>query len=49
LPATVAYALLLTVLGAASAGVLPALAVTRGVGVRLRQAAAWAGGVLRRE
>lgn len=43
---TVAYALLLTVLGAVVAGVLPALKVTgRGMQTRLRQAGAGAGGL----
>ena len=37
---TVLYAVALTVLGAIIAGVLPALRVTRGLGVRLRQATA---------
>jgi putative ABC transport system permease protein len=44
-PATVAYALALTVLGAAIAGVLPALKITRGLGSRLRQGSAGGGGV----
>ncbi|MGH7575081.1 MAG: ABC transporter permease, partial [Longimicrobiales bacterium] len=39
------YAVLLTVLGAAIAGVMPALKVTRGVGTRLRQATAGGGGL----
>ena len=43
-PATVLYAALLTVLGAAIAGVLPALKITRGMGTRLRQATAGGGG-----
>ncbi len=42
---TVVYALLLTVLGAVIAGVLPALKVTRGFSERLRQAAAGGGGL----
>jgi len=41
---TVLYACLLTVLGAAIAGIAPALKVTRGVGVSLRQATAGGGG-----
>lgn len=41
---TVAYAALLTVLGAAIAGALPGLKVTRGLAARLRQAAAGGGG-----
>jgi len=44
-PWTVCYAVGLTVLGAAVAGVLPALKVTRGLEARLRQAAAGAGGL----
>jgi len=44
-PWTVLYAVGLTVLGAAVAGVLPALKVTRGLQARLRQAAAGAGGL----
>lgn len=44
-PWTVLYAAGLTVLGAAIAGVLPGLRVTRGLHARLRQAAAGAGGV----
>lgn len=43
-PWTVLYAVSLTVLGAAIAGVLPGLKVTRGLQARLRQAAAGAGG-----
>ena len=43
-PATVLYAILLTVLGAVIAGVIPALKITRGVGARLRAAAAGGGG-----
>lgn len=42
---TMLYAVLLTVLAALIAGVLPALKVTRGMGARLRQAAAGAGGI----
>ena len=44
-PATVCYAGGLTVLGAAIAGVLPALKVMRGLGSRLRQGTAGGGGV----
>jgi putative ABC transport system permease protein len=44
-PATVLFALALTVCGSAIAGVMPALKVTRGMGSRLRQAAAGAGGL----
>ena len=44
-PWTVLYAVGLTVLGAAIAGVLPGLKVTRGLQARLRQAAAGAGGL----
>jgi putative ABC transport system permease protein len=44
-PATVGYAVLLTLLGAAVAGVLPALKVTRGLGARLRQASSGGGGL----
>ena len=44
-PATVLYALGLTVLGAGIAGVLPALKITRGLGSRLRQGTAGGGGV----
>jgi predicted permease len=43
--ATVVFAIGLTVLGSAIAGVLPALKVTRGMGSRLKQAAAGAGGL----
>lgn len=43
-PTTIVYVLLLTVLGALVAGVVPALKVTRGVGARLRQATAGGGG-----
>ena len=42
---TVLYACALTLLGAAIAGVLPALKITRGLGGRLRQATAGGGGV----
>jgi putative ABC transport system permease protein len=44
-PWTVLYAVGLTVRGAAIAGVLPGLKVTRGLEARLRQAAAGAGGL----
>jgi predicted permease len=44
-PATVSFALGLTVLSAAIAGVMPALKITRGMGSRLKQAAAGAGGL----
>jgi putative ABC transport system permease protein len=44
-PAAVLSALGLTVLGSAIAGVLPALKVTRGMGSRLKQATAGAGGL----
>ncbi len=44
-PATVLFALGLTVLGSAIAGVLPALKVTRRMGSRLKQATAGAGGL----
>ncbi|HVL69418.1 MAG TPA: ABC transporter permease [Vicinamibacterales bacterium] len=44
-PATVLFALGLTVLGSAIAGVVPALKVTRRVGSRLKQATAGAGGL----
>jgi putative ABC transport system permease protein len=44
-PATVLFALGLTVLGSAIAGVMPALKVTRGMGSRLKQATAGAGGL----
>ncbi|HEX8374524.1 MAG TPA: FtsX-like permease family protein, partial [Geminicoccaceae bacterium] len=44
-PWTVLYAVGLMVLGAAIAGVLPGLKVTRGLQARLRQAAAGAGGL----
>lgn len=42
-PTTIAYALLLTLLGAAIAGVLPALRITRGLGARLKQGSAGSG------
>jgi putative ABC transport system permease protein len=45
-PATVLYACVLTVLGAAIAGALPGLKVTRGIGARLR-AGTTGGGALR--
>lgn len=41
---TMLYALLLTVAGAAIAGIVPALKVTRGIGTQLRQASAGGGG-----
>ena len=44
-PTAVAYAFGLTLLGAVIAGVVPALKVTRGLGARLRQGTAGAGGV----
>jgi putative ABC transport system permease protein len=44
-PGTVLFAIGLTVLGSAIAGVMPALKVTRGMGSRLKQAAAGAGGL----
>lgn len=44
-PSTILYAVGLTVLGAAIAGVLPALKVTRGHGSRLKQATAGGGGL----
>ena len=44
-PSTVAYAIGLTLLGAVIAGVVPGLKVTRGIGTRLRQAAAGGGGL----
>ncbi len=44
-PATVLFALGLTVLGSAIAGVMPALKVTRGMGSRLKQATPGAGGL----
>ena len=43
-PATVLYAAVLTLLGAAIAGVVPALKATRGLGTRLRAASAGGGG-----
>ena len=43
-PPTIAYALLLTLLCAVVAGVVPALKATAGIGVRLRQATAGGGG-----
>ena len=42
---TVLFALALTLLGSAIAGVVPALKVTRGMGSRMKQAAAGAGGL----
>jgi putative ABC transport system permease protein len=44
-PLTVLFALGLTVVGSAIAGVMPALKVTRGMGSRMKQAAAGAGGL----
>jgi putative ABC transport system permease protein len=44
-PATALFALGLTVLGSAIAGVMPALKVTRGMGSRLKQATPGAGGL----
>jgi predicted permease len=44
-PATVVYAAALTLLGAAVAGVVPALKVTRGIGARLRETNAGGGGL----
>jgi putative ABC transport system permease protein len=44
-PATVLYACALTVLGAGIAGVLPGLKVTHGLGSRLREGTAGAGGL----
>ena len=44
-PATVLFALALTVLGSAIAGMMPALKVTRRLGSRLKQAAPGAGGL----
>jgi predicted permease len=44
-PTTVLYAAMLTVLGAAIAGVLPGLKVTRGLQARLRASSAGAGGL----
>lgn len=44
-PGTVLYALGMTVLAAAIAGVMPALKVTRGMGLRMKQATAGAGGL----
>jgi putative ABC transport system permease protein len=44
-PATVLFAAALTMLGAAIAGVLPALKITRGLGLHLKQAPAGAGGL----
>jgi predicted permease len=46
-PATVLYACALTVLGAAIAGVLPGIKVTRGIGSRLRAGTSGGGGGLR--
>ena len=44
-PATVLVALALTIFGSAIAGVIPALKVTRGMGSRIKQGAAGAGGL----
>jgi predicted permease len=44
-PGTMLFALGLTVLGSAIAGVMPALKVTRGLGSRIKQASAGAGGL----
>jgi predicted permease len=44
-PATMLFAIGLTVLGSAIAGVVPAFKVTRGMGDRLKQASAGAGGL----
>jgi hypothetical protein len=44
-PATVAAAILLTILAATVAGVMPALKITRGMGDRLKQTTAGAGGL----
>ena len=44
-PAAVTYAIALTILGAVIAGVLPALKVTRGLGARLKERSAGAGGL----
>jgi putative ABC transport system permease protein len=44
-PATVAYALMLTLLSAVIAGVLPGLKITRGLGARLKQGTAGGGGI----
>ncbi len=44
-PATLLFALGLTVLGSGIAGVIPALKVTRGMGARLKQSTAGAGGL----
>ena len=44
-PATVLFAIGLTILGSAIAGVMPALKVTRGMGSRLKQTSAGAGGL----
>ena len=43
-PATILFAAVFTLLGALIAGVLPALKITRGMGFRLKQATAGAGG-----
>lgn len=44
-PATVLYACALTLLGAAIAGIVPGLKVTRGVGARLKEGTAGGGGL----
>jgi predicted permease len=44
-PATIGYVAVFTVAGAAIAGVLPALKITRGLSARLREATAGGGGV----
>ncbi|MDX2150301.1 MAG: ABC transporter permease [Bryobacteraceae bacterium] len=44
-PATVLFAAALTVIGAVIAGVLPALKITRGTGMRLKQSTAGGGGL----
>src|SRR5690606_39179435 len=44
-PTTYVYAALLTLIGAAIAGIVPALKVTSGVGARLREATAGGGGL----
>ena len=44
-PTAVLFALALTVFGSAVAGVMPALKVTRGIGARMKQGAAGAGGL----
>jgi predicted permease len=44
-PATVLYALLLALLAAALAGIVPALKITRGLGLRLKEITAGGGGI----